>query len=195
LLRLLYFLHATGVANAILWFFLFLIASLILFILWYGIVYAGDGYFEYTEIVTNVFWRCLAFAIMVYCWAIASFGLWKLLLHRFLPREWLSFPLFCFGIICFVFYCVASAAFYMSSEAISMMFAIFPIFIVGEQGVMVQYFLGILGMIFMTALSAPMIGNACLALSPYNAPKVLSEAELQEITQSAESSTSPSLNL
>jgi hypothetical protein len=181
LLRFLYFLHATGVANAILWYLLFLIAGVFLFFVWYFLV-SGDGYHEFGFFVKDILWRFPAFAIMVYCWAVTMFGVWKLFLHRILPREWLSFPLFCFGIICFIFYCVAMMAFpYSSRETISILFAIFPIVIFEDKGVMAQYFFGITGAAIITVVSAPMIFNAYHALSPCDAPKILSETELQEM--------------
>jgi len=186
LLRFLYFLHATGVANAILWYLLFLIASMLLFFAWRIIVSINDGYHEYGMFVKDIFWRLLAFAIMVYCWTVATFGLWKLFLYRILPREWLSFPLFCFGIICFIFYCVAMAAFYIHDNLVSMLFAIFPIVVFEEKGVMTQYFFGVIGMIVLAIISIGMSVNAYNALSPYDTPKILSESELQEIVQRSE---------
>ena len=183
LLRFLYFLHATGVANAILWYFLFLLANLGLFFVWYGTVSAVDGYHEYRYVVENVFWSLIAFPIMVYCWALVAFGVWKLFLHRILPREWLSFPLFCFAIIVFVFYVVAMITFGFSETIISMFFAIFPIVIFVEEGIIVQYIFGVLGMILLTIISAPMILTAYQDLSRYDAPKILTEAELREMVE------------
>jgi len=185
LLRFLYFLHATGVANAILWYAFFLIANLFMFFVWYSLTYERGGYHEYEMMVRETFWRLIAFAIMVYCWAIVFFGLWKLFLHRFLPREWLSFPLFCFAIICYVFYIVAMIAFdtYHDDEIISMLFAIFPIVIFEENGTKLQYAFGIIGMIL---VSLPCLGYIVLAyqaLSPYDAPKILSESELREAVE------------
>jgi len=189
LLRFLYFLHATGVANAILWYLLFLIASLFLFFVWYGFTSTyTSGYHEYKDVVNEMFWWLIAFAIMVFCWTFAAFGLWKLFLHRFLPREWLSFPLFCFAIICFIFYVVAQIAFgyTYSHETVSMLFAIFPIVLFEENGVKVQYFFGVVGLFFLTLVTIGMSVKAWQALSPYDAPRILSEAELQEIVQRSE---------
>ena len=183
-LRFLYFLHATGVANAILWYALFLIASLFMFFVWHGLA-SGDGYHEYSYFINDMLWRLIAFAIMVWCWSIAVFGLWKLFLHRFLPREWLSFPLFCFAIICYIFYIVAMTAFgiFGSDGTISMLFAIFPIVIFEEHGVMVQYFFCVVGMVVLALPCLGFIVIAYQALSPYDAPKILTDSELREAVE------------
>ena len=130
---------------------------------------------------------------MVFCWTFAAFGLWKLFLHRFLPREWLSFPLFCFAIICFIFYVVAQNAFgySYSHETVSMLFAIFPIVLFEENGVKLQYFFGVVGLFFLTLISIGMSVNAWNALSPYDAPKILSETELQKVIEKAKSEWQP----
>ncbi|MCL2622225.1 MAG: hypothetical protein FWD31_01055, partial [Planctomycetaceae bacterium] len=188
LLRFLYFLHATGVANAALWYFLFLLTSLFLFGVWYGFVSAyGSGYHEYKFVVTETFWRLIPFAMIIFLWAFAAFWLWKRFLHRFLPREWLSFPLFCFGIICFIFYIVAMTAFRpvlgYSNETVSLLFAIFPIVVFEESGVQLQYFFGVVGMFFLMFVTIGMSADAWQKLSPYDAPKILSDAELREAVE------------
>ena len=187
LLRFLYFLHATGVANAILWYAFFLIASLCMFGVWHSLTYerGGGGYHEYRMVVHDMLWQLIAFAMMLYCWAITFFGLWKLFLHRFLPREWLSFPLFCFAIICFIFYVVAQNAFGYSygHEAVGLLFAIFPIVIFEENGTKLQYAFGVIGMILITLPCFWFIVVAYRRLSPYDVPNILSESELREAVE------------
>ncbi len=190
-LRFLYFLHATGVANAMLWYACFLIASIVLFFVCFVSV-SATGYSDWSEIVKEVFWRVLAFAIMVYCWAVVFFTAWKFQFRNILPREWLSFPLFCFAIIVYIFYCVASLSFpYDSGEIIGVMFSIFPIVIVHEHGVMAQYFFGVTGACILTVASGEMIGNAYNALSPYDGPKVLSDSELRKAIELAANADTP----
>ena len=187
LLRLVHFLHATGVSNAILWYFLFIVVNTALFIFWYFLVGTmNGGYNMNEETVKEVFWRLIPFSMMVFCWAILFALLWKFQLRRILPREWLSFPLLCFGIIVFIFYCACMAAMpYGSHEAVSIMFSVFPIVIFEKQGVMLQYFFGIVGMVVFMSLSGAEIADAVARLSPYEGAKVLTDAELQEAVQKA----------
>ena len=64
-----------------------------------------------------------------------------------------------------------------------MFFAIFPIVIFVDEGVIVQDIFGVLGMILLTIISTPMILTAYQALSRYDAPKILTEAELREMVE------------
>jgi len=185
LLRLLYFLHATGVYNAIAWFFLFLAINVGLFFFWYVLSSTHHGsYNEWNFVVKGMFWRLLPFAMMVFCWAVTAFFLWKVQLYRILPREWLSFPLFCFAIIVLIFYYALMIALSWNSadsaKMLSILFSPFPIIVGVEEGTMAQYFLGVIGSLVLVILSSERIFNSFEQLSPYDAPKVLSEEELRE---------------
>jgi len=187
LLRFLYFIHATGVYNAILWYFLFLVANIFLF----GILYFLVSYHKSSDFIDTwdfgiktTYWVFLSFSIMVFCWAVAAFYLWKACLNRFLPREWLSFPLLCFGVIASIFYYVVAAVMsYSSMEMVSVLFSIFPIIVGHETGTKIQYFFGIVGVIIFMTLSGIGIANAYARLSPYEGAKIFTEAELQEAVQ------------
>ena len=185
-LRFLYFLHATGVSNAILWYFLFIVVNIGLFIFWFLLAGTSGGYNMHEGAVKHVFWRLLPFGMMVFNWAVLFALLWKFQLSRIMPREWLSFPLLCFGIIVFIFYCACMAAIpYGSYEAVSIMFSVFPVVIFEDTGVMLQYFFGIVGVIVFMTLSGAEIADASARFHPYEGAKILTDAELQEAVQKA----------
>ena len=195
LLRLLYFIHATGVYNAILWYFLFLVASIVLFGVLYFLVsyHKSSGFIDTWDFgIKEVCWRYISFDMMVFSWAVAAFYFWKIGLNRFLSREWLSFPLLCFGVIASIFYYVVGAVLpYRSMEMISIIFSIFPVIVGNEAGTKLQYFFGIVGVIIFMSLSGIGIADAVARLSPYEGTKVLTEAELQEAVQKANRERSP----
>ena len=183
-LRLLYFLHATGVSNAIAWYFLFIIVNVGIFLFWYILAscHIDGSYNSWNEAVKEIFWRFIPFGMMVFCWAI----LCEAQLKRFLPREWLSFPLLCFGVIVFIFCIVCMEAMpYSSRESLGMMFSVFPIVMFEEMGTKLQYFFGIVGTAIFITISAEKILDAFESLSRYEGAKVLTEAELQEAVRQA----------
>ena len=93
--RLLLFPFSTGVMNAVAWMvaYLLFLGGFYLFLdydeswwPWWQRTYTIDR-----EFVKEVLKICVPFAILLFDYAVTAFLLWKIVLHRFISREWLAF--------------------------------------------------------------------------------------------------------
>ena len=93
--RLLLFPFGTGVYNAMAWFFGFLLFLVVFY--WFLDYTPNIGFYSHVidhSFVEEVLRICVPFAILIFDYAVTAFLLWKLVLHRFISREWLAFGVF-----------------------------------------------------------------------------------------------------
>ncbi|MCL2118499.1 MAG: hypothetical protein FWH27_08750 [Planctomycetaceae bacterium] len=92
--RLLVFPFGTGVFNAIAWFtgYLLFLAGFYLFLDWAGGTIFKLGAID-QDFVEHVLRICVPFSILLFDYAVTAFLLWKIVLHRFISREWLAFSI------------------------------------------------------------------------------------------------------
>ena len=170
--RLLTFPFSTGAMNAIAW----MIGYLLFLAGFYLFLEHGPSMGRYSSVfddgfVEEVLKVCVPFSILLFDYAVTAFLLWKIVLHRFISREWLAFGVLglSFGFYLTVFAIDLLGWGYRYRELFNACFFL-PIILppyVDDSSAFWQTFLAITWGIFLLAVLIPFQRNAFRRFTRY----------------------------